>query len=134
MTAEDAFARLDFAQQSWTAALEAHWSADPAPGFAERLMRLADAADEQSGAFRFADREGLTWRPVANASAGLQPPPELRPDFNRPGPPELWQRFDQTVHEFGLALESVSCVRVAQTLDRLSECLRELSYANRLQE
>ena len=87
MTAEHALAGLDFAQQSWTAALQAHWSAPPAPGFAERLMRLANAAEEQSSAFRFADREGLAWTPLANASNGLQPPPELRPDFNRPGPP-----------------------------------------------
>lgn len=97
-------------------------------------MRLANAAEEQSSAFRFADREGLAWTPLANASNALQPPPELRPDFNRPGPPELWQRFDQTVHDFGLALESVSSIRVAQTLDRLSECLRELSNANRPQD
>jgi hypothetical protein len=131
MTAEDALARLDFAQQSWTAALQAHWSALPTPGFAERLLRLANAAEEQSSAFRFADREGLAWMPLINASTGMQPPPELRPEFNRPGPPELWQRFDQTVHDFGLALESVSSVRVAQALDRLSECLRELSDANR---
>jgi hypothetical protein len=130
LTGEDALARLDFAQQSWTAALQAHWSASPAPGFAERLMRLPNAAEEQSSAFRFADREGLAWTPLANASTGLQPPPELRPDFNRPGPTELWQRFDQTVHDFGLALESVSSVRVAQALDRLSECLRELSDAS----
>ena len=133
MTAEHALAGLDFAQQSWTAALQAHWSAPSAPGFAERLMRLANAAEEQSSAFRFADREGLAWTPLANASNGLQPP-ELRPDFNRPGPAELWQRFDQTVHDFGLALESVSSIRVAQTLDRLSECLRELSNANRPQD
>jgi hypothetical protein len=134
MTRENAFARLDFAQESWTAALEAHWSAPPAPGFAERLMHLANAAEELSDAFRFADREGLRWTPLANASADLHPPLELCPDFNRPGPRELWRRFDQTVDDFGLALESVSSIRVAQALDRMSECLRELSHANRPQD
>jgi hypothetical protein len=134
MTADDAVARLDSAQMSWTVALEAHWSAPPAPGYDERLFQLADAAEEQASAFRFADREGLAWRPLPNASASLQPPPELRPDFNRTGPPELWSRFDQTVRELGLALEDVSSVRIAQVFDRLSECLRELSYANRPEE
>jgi hypothetical protein len=94
-------------------------------------MQLANAAEEQSSAFRFADREGLAWRPLPNASTSLQPPPELRPDFNRTGPPDLWSRFDETVRELGLALEGVSSVRIAQVFERLSECLRELSYANR---
>ena len=105
---DDAIARLDSAQMSWTAALEAHWSAPPAPGYDERLLQLANAAEEQASAFRFADREGLAWRPLPNAAASLQPPPELRPDFNRTGPPELWGRFDESVRELGLALEGVS--------------------------
>lgn len=131
MTADDAIARLDSAQMSWTAALDAHWSAPPAPGYDERLFQLANAAEEQASAFRFADREGLAWRPLPNAAASLQPPPELRPDFNRTGPPELWSRFDQTVRELGLALEDVSSVRIAQIFDRLSDCLHELSATNR---
>lgn len=131
---DDAIARLDSAQMSWTTALEAHWSAPPAPGYDERLLQLANAAEEQASAFRYADREGLAWRPLPNAAASLQPPPELRPDFNRTGPPELWSRFDQTVGELGRALEDVSSVRIAQVFDRLSECLRELSYANRPEE
>jgi hypothetical protein len=131
MTGEDAVARLDSAQSSWTTALEAHWSAPPAPGYDERLLHLANAAEEQASAFRFADREGLAWRPLRNASASLQPPSELRPDFNRTGPVELWARFDEAVHELGLALEGVSSVRIAQVFDRLSESLRELSFANR---
>ena len=131
MTADDAIARLDSAQRSWTDALDAHWSAPPAPGYDERLLQLANAAEEQASAFRFADREGLAWRPLPNASTSLQPPPELRPDFNRTGPPELWARFDETVRELGLALEGVSSVRIAQVFDKLSESLRELSSANR---
>ena len=134
MTADDALARLDSAQRSWTVALDAHWSAPPAPGYDERLLQLANAAEEQSSAFRFADREGLAWRPLPNASSSLQPPPELRPDFNRTGPPELWSRFDEAVRELGLALEGVSSVRIAQVFDKLSESLRELSSANRPDE
>jgi excisionase family DNA binding protein len=133
-TGEDAIARLDLAQQRWTTALQAHWSAPPAPGFAERLMQLANAAEQQSSAFRLADREGLTWRRLPGASASLRPPPELGPDFNRPGPAELWDRFDDTVRDLGVALEGISSVRIAQVFERLSESLRELSYANRPQE
>ena len=134
MTADDALARLDSAQASWTVALDAHWSASPSPGYDERLIQLSNAAEEQASAFRFADREGLAWRPLPNASSSLQPPPELRPDFNRTGPPELWSQFDQAVSELGTALEGVSSVRIAQAFDKLSESLRELSYANRPDE
>jgi hypothetical protein len=134
MSAEDALLRLRSAQTNWDEALEAHLSAPPAPGYADRLLQLAHAAEEQSSAFRFADREGLAWRPLPNASASLQPPPELRPDFNRTGPRELWDRFDQTVRELGLALEGVSSVRIAQVFDKLSQCLLELASANRERE
>lgn len=134
MTAEDALERLSVAQQSWDAALEAHLSAPPAPGYGDRLLALAHAAEEQSSAFRFADREGLAWRPLPNAAASLEPPPELRPDFNRSGPPELWARFDETVNELGLALEGVSSVRIAQVFEKLSDVLRELAYANQERE
>jgi hypothetical protein len=134
MSAEDAFVRLRSAQTSWDEALDAHLSAPPAPGYADRLLQLAHAAEEQGSAFRFADREGLAWRPLPSASASLQPPPELRPDFNRTGPRELWVLFDQTVGELGLALEGLSSVRIAQVFDKLSDCLRDLALANRERE
>lgn len=131
MAPEDAQGRLRLAQESWDAALQAHLSAPPAPGYADRLLQLSYAAEEQSSAFRFADREGLAWRPLPNASASLEPPPELRADFNRTGPPQLWARFDETIRELGLALEGDSSVRIAQVFDRLSDCLRDLADANR---
>jgi hypothetical protein len=131
VSATDALARLRSAQTSWDQALTAHLSAPPAPGYAERLLQLAHAAEEQASAFRFADREGLAWRPLPNASASLQPPPELRPDFNRTGPPELWARFDEIVAGLGVALEGVSSVRIAQVFDKLSDCLTELAHVNR---
>jgi hypothetical protein len=130
MTPEDALEQLSLAQQSWDAALEAHLAAPPAPGYGDRLLALAHAAEEQSSAFRLADREGLAWRPLPNAADSLEPPPELRADFNRTGPPELWARFDATVRELGLALEGVSSVRIAQAFEKISDCLRELAYAN----
>src|SRR6201994_1435957 len=134
MNEDDALARLDSAQRSWTDALDAHWSAPPAPGYDERLLPLANAAEAQSRAFGSADREGLPWRRLPIASSSLQPPPELRPDFNRTGPPGLWAQFDEAVRELGVALEGVSSVRIAQVFDKLSEALRELSYANRPEE
>ena len=129
--APDAQKRLRLAQESWDAALQAHLSAPPAPGYADRLLQLANAAEDQGSAFRFADREGLSWRPLPNAAESLYPPPELSPDFNRTGPPELWARFDKDVRALGLAFEGDSSVRIAQAFDELSDCLRELAYANR---
>jgi hypothetical protein len=131
LSAQEVRTRLRAAQESWDAALDAHVHAPPAPGYADRLLQLANAAEEQSSAFRFADREGLAWRPLPNASVSIQPPPELRPDFRRTGPPELWVRFDEGVRELGVALEGVSSIRIAQVFEKLSDCLRELAYANR---
>ena len=103
MTEDDALARLDSAQKSWTDALDAHWSAPPAPGYDERLLQLANAAEEQASAFRFADREGLAWRPLAQRlrqpAASARTPAGLQPNRTagtlgpiRRGGPRAWSR------------------------------------------
>lgn len=134
MSTEDAVARLRSASDAWAAALEAHWSAPPAPGFADRLGQLANAAAEQARAFRFAEREGLPWRSLPNASESLEPAPELRPSFNRTGPPGLWDRFDEDLRALGIALEGVSAIQIAHVFEQLGDSLHALADANKAQE
>jgi hypothetical protein len=122
--------RLELAQQSWDEALARHWAAPPAPGYAQRLRALARAAEEQASAFRAADREGLPWRPILGAARAISPPPELSPHFNRPGPRELWSRFDSQLLQLGEALESPSPIRIAHAFQELSETLEQLAAAN----
>jgi hypothetical protein len=51
---------------------------------------------------------------------------ETRPGANRPGPPELWQRFDTTVQRLGIAMEGVALSAVARGFGELSEIAREI--------
>lgn len=132
MSAERELSRLQAAGQSWKAALDGHWQAPPAPGFEQRLQRLADAAAEQQVACNDAHGAGLGWRPLEGASSA-EPPYELRADANRPGPQELWQRFDASVRSLGVALEGYSLPVIAlafgdlgQTAQALVDALEQL--------
>ena len=132
MSAERELSRLQAAGQNWKAALDGHWQAPPAPGFERRLQRLADAAAEQQVACNDAHGGGLGWRPLEGASSA-EPPYELRADANRPGPQELWQRFDASVRSLGVALEGYSLPVIAlafgdlgQTAQALVDALEEL--------
>ena len=127
MSADAAVERAEEAAQRWRAALRAHQFAAPDDAFGERLAQLANAAEEQESAFRAADREGLSARPVPGARAAIQPPPELRPDSGRRGPVELWERFDRGVAALGDALEGTSSIRVSHAYGELSKVLRLLA-------
>ena len=52
---------------------------------------------------------------------------ELRRGGNRPGPPELWERFDAAVETLGSALEGVALSAIARAFAELSEIARELA-------
>ena len=49
---------------------------------------------------------------------------ELRSGGNRPGPPELWQRFDAAIERLGIAMEGTELSAVAHAFTELSEVLR----------
>ena len=127
MSADAVVERAEEAAERWRAALRAHQFAAPDEGFGERLAQLANAAEEQESAFRAADREGLSARPVPGARDAIQAPPELRPDSGRRGPVELWERFDRGVAALGEALEGTSSIRVAHAYGELSKVLRLLA-------
>ena len=53
---------------------------------------------------------------------------ELRPGArSRPGPPDMWERFDATVAELGEALEGVALSAIARAFGDLSDVARALA-------
>jgi hypothetical protein len=52
---------------------------------------------------------------------------ELRRGGTRPGPVELWQRFDAAVSELGAALEGVALSAIARAFINLAEIAHALA-------
>ena len=98
---------------AWAAAQRAHETAPPDAGFAERLRDTARAASIEAAALEYAITAGLT---------GKQPWPtapqfahELTAGANRPGDPDLWERWDQTVSDWQTAAQGTSIAELART-------------------
>ena len=87
----------------WEAALRASADALPNEEFPARALDIADASEQEAAAFRYADSLGLGWRSRLNART-MQLSYELRRGGNRPGPSELWERFDSALETLGSAL------------------------------
>jgi hypothetical protein len=121
-----AIEQLRTADGRWEAALQASANAPPNDGFGARVRDIADASEQEAAAFRFADSLSLGWRSRKNAKA-MQLSYELRRGANRPGPPELWERFDAAVQTLGSALEGVALSAIARAFAELSETARQLA-------
>lgn len=120
--------RVRLADQWWSAALRATQLAPPAPGFAARLRDLADAAEQEAAALRHADEVGLGWTPFPG-QRDMVISNELRSRANRPGPAELWERFDAAVKQLGIAQEGVAMSAVARGFGEFSEAARDIADA-----
>ena len=108
------------AGERWESALDAHALAPPDAGFPARLRALSIAASEQAAAFELAAEGGLGWRSrTINGEFSLAP--ELTPGRNRPGPPELWERFDAATAALAAALAGSSPKVLAEAFTELSE-------------
>src|SRR2546423_14986710 len=85
--------QVQLADERWSEALEASAEAPPDLGFAHRVRAIANAAEQEAAALRFADVVGLGKRPhpgTRNMSLSY----ELRPGArSRRGPADLWERF-----------------------------------------
>ena len=112
--------RMMTAGQSWESALDAHALAPPDAGFPIRLRSLSDAAAEQADAFELAAEGGLGWRPRA-VGDDFALAPELTPGMTRPGPPEMWERFDAGTAGLAAALAGTSPAALAAAFRELSE-------------
>lgn len=122
-----AIEQVQLADQLWSEALEESEDAPPDLAFAERVRRIANAAEQEAAALRFADHFGLAYRPHPGAR-NMQLSHELRPGGrSRRGPSELWERFDHAVADLGEALEGVALSAIARAFAELSEVARELS-------
>jgi hypothetical protein len=112
--------RMQTAGHVWESALDAHALAPPDAGFPGRLGALSFAAAEQAKAFELAAEGGLGWRArVIDGDFALAP--ELTPGMNRPGPDELWVRFDEAVAGLASALTGSSPTALAAAFTELSE-------------
>jgi hypothetical protein len=119
--------QVQVADQRWGSALEASAEAPPDLGFAQRVRAIANAAEQEAAALRYADQVGLGKRPYAGGR-NMWLSYELRPGArSRRGPPEMWERFDQTVADLGEAFEGVALSAVARAFGELSEVARELA-------
>lgn len=112
--------RMMSAGESWESALDAHALAPPDAGFAARLRGLSQAAAEQSDAFDLAAEGGLGWR-SRSVEGEFALAPELTPGMTRPGPVELWERFDRATAALASALGGTSPAALAAAFGELSE-------------
>lgn len=112
--------RMQAAGHAWELALDAHALAPPDAGFPGRLRALSSAAAEQAKAFELAAEGGLGWRSrIIDGDFALAP--ELTPGMHRPGPDELWVRFDEAVAGLASALAGSSPTGLAAAFTELSE-------------
>jgi len=81
------------------------------------------------------NRSPTTTPPASRASDGTRcpksrsanPPPELRPDSGRRGPPELWEQFDTAIADLSKALEGISLAAIGRAYGDISHIARALS-------
>lgn len=119
--------QVQLADERWSQALEESEDAPPDLGFAQRVRKIANAAEQEAAALRFADQFGIAYRPRPGAR-NMQLSHELRPGArSRRGPAELWEHFDRAVAELGEALEGVALSAIARAFAELSEVARELA-------
>src|SRR6202007_2843112 len=111
--------RMMSAGQSWESALDAHALAPPDAGFPARLRALSEAAAEQAAAFDLAAEGGLGWR-SRTIEGEFALAPELTPGMTRPGPAELWERFDTATGRLGAALSGTSPAALAAAFRELA--------------
>ncbi len=124
--AQVAIEQLRTADGRWETALQASAEALPNEEFPARVRDIADASEQEAAAFRYADSLGLGWRSRQNART-MQLSYELRRGGNRPGPSQLWERFDAAVETLGSALEGVALSAISRAFAELSEVARELA-------
>ena len=123
---EEAVQGVRGADALWAAALDASADPPPDPGFGARVRALADAADRQAAALERAAAAKLGWKPVEEAGA-MTLSHELRAGANRPGPAELWARFDAAVQGLGDAMRQTDVQVVSRGFGRLGEVMREIA-------
>jgi len=120
------------ASRRWREALLASVEAPPDAGFPARVREIATAANQQSAAFELVAAARLGWKTRPGAQA-MELSYELRPGArSRPGPRELWERFDQAVRALGDAYEGISLAEIAHAFGALAKIAHQI--ADQLEE
>jgi excisionase family DNA binding protein len=120
---------LGIAQWEWRAAVEQSRMAPPNAWFAGRLRHIADAAARKAGALSlFDDDEPIRWDDESAADAPVLSY-ELRPGGARPGPSDLWARFDGQVEQLSEATKIGTAVAQRRALEDLSVILYNVADA-----
>lgn len=127
--------RMQIADQRWRAAIEDSAFAAPDDGFADRLRSIsAAAAGEAVVLHGAATAPQLRWNPIADGTAAKRLSYELRPGGNRPGPGELWDRFDEVIAALVQAQAGTDFAAIAhgyQTVGELTALLADAVDAER---
>jgi excisionase family DNA binding protein len=120
---------LGVAQWEWLAAVEQSRMAPPDAWFAGRLRHIGDAAVRKAGALGlFDDQEPIRWEgePAADTPVLSY---ELRPGGTRPGPSDLWARFDGRVERLSEATRIGTAAAQRRALEDLSVILYDIADA-----
>ncbi len=118
---------LGVAETEWRGTLRASAMAAPDAGFVVRINEIADAAARKAAALDNLGDEvpGAWWQRQSGLPGGVLSY-ELRPGANRPGPAELWARFDQAVDELARAMAEHSVPAEQFALEAVSLVLHEI--------
>ncbi len=122
--------RMQIADQRWRAAIEDSAFAAPDDGFADRLRSISAAAEGEAVVLHdAATAPQLRWNPIADGTAAKRLSYELRPGGNRPGPGELWDRFDEVIAALVRAQAGTDFAAIAHGFRTVGELTAQLADA-----
>jgi hypothetical protein len=117
--------RVRAADTALLAALTASHRAPPDQNFSKRLRALGTAAALEAGALEYAVLSEVAKKP---ALADVPPLPyELTPQASRPGPPQLWDRFDEAAEAWAKAMRGTSVAPLATAFRGMAAVLDKLA-------
>jgi excisionase family DNA binding protein len=120
---------ITLADDDFANAQSASENAPPDPGFPHRVRQLACACDRQAAALlTAAQAQGVRWSPT-DPSHDATLSHELRAGANRPGPADLWVRFDRDVERLAIAMRGTLMYNVAWRYRDLAQVMHEIADA-----
>jgi excisionase family DNA binding protein len=121
--AQAAIALLKIANDSFGNAIEASAFVPPAPGYVDRLRRLADSCEHMASTLlNAATLAGVRWS--SRTDFGLEVfPYEVRAGGNRPGGDDLWSSVDAALDRLVIAVTGTEVSAVAHSFREVGDTL-----------